>query len=575
MRLGFGKLTLPGAAVLLGTLGLLAAGCGTPANTGPKLAASQVFQYNFPTGGSGDIATMDPDIVGDANSATVIAMTYDGLVTQKADLSVEPWGATSWEISPDGLTYTFHIRPGQSFSNGTPVTSKNYAYSMDRTLNPCLASGVAYYLWELKDGSAFSNEKCVGGAPAAAAGQTTPVISTLIGDSIQTPDNNTLVLTLAQPAAYFLEALTYPCSYALDPSVIGNDITSEKWTDTLTQGTTGQGTSGMFYVSQWDHQAGKLVLKVNPHWWGKKPTLTEVDFTEFKSSDTAYKAYQAGQFDVGFPTPALLAAAKTQPDFHQVGTLTYFGIDFNWKKAPFDNLDARVAFCLAINRDQLNTSILKGADTPHWNIVTKGMPGYNPNVTGPDGVTSTTGDQAKATSHWQAYTATLGGKSAPAVSYLYVTGSTASQQLAEALQAQWQQALGVNVALKGEDFNTYLSDSGSGNYIISRFGWLDDYPDAQDFLTLLFDTKAQYNSQGASVPAADALMEAADANSNQAQRITNYNQAEQMLINQVATCPLYQGNSNYQVRSYVHGFFIEAGAQTPNDAWQSMYIAAH
>jgi oligopeptide transport system substrate-binding protein len=277
---------------------------------------------------------------------------------------------------------------------------------------------------------------------------------------------------------------------------------------------------------------------------------------------------------VGFPTTQLLAQAKTQPDFHQVGTLTYYGIDFNWKKAPFTNLDARAAFCLAIDRNQLNTAILKGAVEPHWNIVPKGMPGYNPSVTGPDAVTATSGDTTKAKAHWQSYLTSSGGKATP-VTYLYVAGNTSQQQLAEALQSQWQQVLGVNVALKGEDFNTYLNDSGSGNFIATRFGWIADYPDPQDFLTLLFSSTAQYNSQAASVPAADALMATADKESNATTRMQDYNQAEQQLVNQVATCPLYQGIDFYRVRTYVSGWYQNAGGGTPNDAWIATQIQNH
>jgi peptide/nickel transport system substrate-binding protein/oligopeptide transport system substrate-binding protein len=372
--------------------------------------------------------------------------------------------------------------------------------------------------------------------------------------------------------------MTYPVTYAVDPSVVGPVLSNETWTDKLYQGATGQGGSGMYYMAKWDHNSGIIVLKQNPHWWGltqgKTPFLKEIDFTIFNSSDTAYAAYQAGQFDTGTPTSQLLAAAKQQPDFHQTGTLTFYGVEFNYKKPPFDDLNARKAFCLAINRDVLNSSILKNADTPHWNIVPKGMPGYNPNVTGPEGVTATTGDATKAVADWTAYKAAHTGAIATP-SYLYVASSKSSQQLATALIAQWQQVLGVSVTPNGEDFNKFVADDNAGNYVITRFGWADDYPDPQDFLTLLFSTGAQYNSQGASVPAADTLMFAADKSSNQADRISKYNQAEQLLINDVATCPLYSGNAYYQVRSYVHGWSVNASTETALDVWVNTYIAPH
>ena len=575
MRLGLRKLSLPGLIAALGAVALLAAGCGTPTSTGPaNLAKNQVFQYNFPTGGSGDIATLDPDITTDANSITVGYLIYDGLQVLDQNLKLENWGAKSVETSSDGLTVTYHLRDNQKFANGTPVTSKNYAFSINRTLNPCLASPVSYYLFNIKGAAEFASETCKDGTITNSSG---PVVTTLIGSSINTPDDKTLVPTLTGPAAYFLQAMTYPTSYAIDPNVVGSDITSEKWLDQLA---TGVGTSGMYQVKTWDHSGGKIVLVPNKNWWGlsagKKPFLTEIDFTLFKDSDTAYAAYQAGQFDIGFPTSQLLAQAKTQPDFHQQGTLTYYGINFNWGKAPFDNLDARVAACLAINRDQLNSSILKGAAIPHWNIVPKGMPGYNPNITGPDGVTSTAGDPATAASHWAAYKSAAGAAAVNNFSYLYVASSTSSKQLAEAVQNMWQQALGVTVTLKGEDFNTYLQDSNSGNFIATRFGWLDDYPDPQDFLTLLFSSTAQYNSQKASVPAADTLMAQADANStDNTARLQQYNQAEQLLVNNVATCPLYQSQNFYQLRTYVHNWTQSSGAFTPDDSWIATYITNH
>ncbi len=578
MHVPWRKFSLPGLVIGIGTIALLAAGCGGSTNSGSpsNLAKSQVFNYNLPSGGSGDIATLDPNIVQDANSATVIYLTFDGLVTLDQNLNIEDWAAKSVNVSSDGITYTFHLRDGLAFSDGTPITSKNFAYSIDRTLNPCLASAVSYYLYTIKDAQTYSGQTCKNGTITNPSGA---VITTIIGDSVATPDDKTLVITLAKPAAYFMDAMTYPTSYAVEPSVIGSDITSENWLNTITQGASGQGTSGMYYVQTWDHTSGKIVLKQNPHWWGltqgKKPYLTEVDFTLFKDADTAYAAYQSGQFDVGFPTTQLVSQARGQPDFHETGTLTYYGVDFNWTKPPFTDLNARKAFCLAINRDALNSSVLKNTVQIHWNIVPKGMPGYNPSVTGPDGVTATTGDPAKAAADWNTYKATLNGAAVPSVTYLYVSGSTAQKQLAEALQAEWQQALGVTVALKGEDFNTFVSDTTAGNYIATRFGWLDDYPDPQDFLTLLFSTTAQYNSQKASVPAADALMAQADQESDKTKRMQLYNQAEQLLINNVATCPMYQTLLFYQVRQYVHNWNQNSGAQTPLDAWVATYISSH
>lgn len=573
MRLGIRKLSLPGIAALLGVVVLLVSGCqiGGGGSSGPSnLAANQIFNIDYATGGSTDITTFDPDQSTDVVSIFPIDNVFSGLVTLDKNLNVENWDAKKIETSSDGLTYTFHLRSGLFFSNGKAVTANDYAYSMNRSENPCVASAVSYYLYAIKDASTFNGETCKNNVISGS-------IQTLIGDSIVVTDANTLTVTLAAPAAYFLEALTYPTSYAIDQTVVGSDPTSEAWLDSLKTGPTGEGGSGMFYVKSWDHSTG-IDLIVNPHFTspsGKKPILHEIKYNFFKDGDTSYAAYQSGQFDYGVATTTKYPQAKLLPDFTQYSTLTYFSVTFQWAREPFQNLDARAAFCLAINRDLLNTTILNGTAQPTWGIVPKGMPGYQPGITGPDGVTATTGDSAKAQAHWATYKATLNGKPLPKFDYLYVASSSNAKKLAQALQAQWQQVLGVNVTLDGVDFTTFLHRDNSGDYDITRFGWIADYPDPEDFLTLLFASNAAYNQQHAFIPAADQLMFAADKNPNQAQRIQQYNQAEQILVKQVAGCPLYSRLAWYEVRPYVHNYFEDSQGLVPQDNYVNMYITNH
>jgi oligopeptide transport system substrate-binding protein len=582
MRLGLRKLTLPGLAVSLGAIALLAAGCGSSSSTGiANLAKQQVFNQIFPLGGASDITSFDPDLATDSASIVPIQYVFSGLVTLDKDLKVENWDAKKIDISADGLTYTFHIRDGVKFSNGKAVKASDYAYSINRSANPCYASTVSGYVGNIKDAATFSAENCKDSVISAADGQTSPVIQTLIGDSLVAVDDKTLKITLDAPAAFFLAALSYPTSFAIDQTVVGSDLTSEKWLDTLAQGPTGQGGSGMYYVSFWDHSTG-IHMKANPNWWGyvkgTKPYVQEIDLNFFKDADTAYAAYQAGQFDYGNPTVANIAQAKTESDFHQYSNLTYYGINFSWKPSdanPFSNLDARVALCLALNRDQLNTSILKGIVQPTWGIVPKGMPGAQPGIKGPDGVTDTKGDVDKAKAHWATYVASLGGKPAPAMTYLYSASSGSAKRLAEALAAQWNQNLGITVTPHPEDFTTYLHDSNSGNYQIARFAWGADYPDPQDFLTLLYASDAAYNTEKENVPEADRLMKAADTEKDNTKRIQEYNQAEQLLVTNVATCPLYQNTAFYQVRSYVHGYSESAEGYLALDELAKMYIESH
>lgn len=578
MRLGKRKFSIAGLVALIGTIALLVTACGGTTTSGPgDKAPDQTLKLGWATGGgSNDITTMDPAQCTDTSCIPIVELVFDGLVTLDKDLNVVPEGAKNWTVSADGKTYTFNLQSNQKFSDGTPVKASDYAWSMERSLSPCVGSPVAYYLSGagselIKDSVAFSGQTCTNG-------QVTGSIPTLIGDSI-IPDDaaNTLTIKLTAPAAFFLAAMTYPTSYALEKSVVtGADLGKDgTWLDNLTKGTTGQGGSGMFYVSSWDHK-GVLNLKPNPNYWGKKPNFTEVQFKLFESSDTEYSTYQTDQTLAYTDTiPAQqLAAAKGQPDYVQLPILGFGGFAMNWKIAPFDDINARKAFCLAINKDQWNTAVAKGANIPSWHIVPKGMPGYNENLKGIDGA-PTTGDVTLAKQYWQKYLDAHANK-VPPIKLSFNLSSSTAKLSAESYQSTWNQAFGLNVQIDQTAWETILKLEQTKQVQIYRFGWLADYPDPQDFLTLLFATTSGYNWNNASVPQADQLMNQADGLADMKQRVPLYNQAEQLLIDNVSFCPVFQYQNYYRLRTWVKGGFDQTSqALWPLSAWATGYIAKH
>ena len=257
---------------------------------------------------------MDPGTAQTSDSIPIVNQVFDQLVTLDANLTPELWGADKLDISPDGLTYTFHIRAHQKFSDGTPVKASDYAFALNRAANPCLASPTGGYLSPLKDAATFLGEPCGGNGKTVIG-----AIQTLIGDSIVADDSaSTLTLTLSQPAASFEEALSYPTAAPIEQSVLGDGLGANgKWTDKLS---TPMGNSGMFNIKLWDHH-GHLDLVPNPEWWGvaagKKITFSEVDYTIFEDDDTLYSTYQSdptAAFADAIPD-AQVAAAKSDPDY--------------------------------------------------------------------------------------------------------------------------------------------------------------------------------------------------------------------------------------------------------------------
>src|SRR5947209_11269712 len=203
-------------------LSLLVAACGgssggnSTSNSGTKAPANQqIYRWAFRLP---DINTFDPGISTDATSINAINMVFTGLVQLDDNLNIQPQMAQSYDKSSDGLTYTFHLRQGLKFSDGTKLDANDVAYSIDRSLSPAINS---------QSGVALTYLGLIKGAADRTAGK----VNTVIGSGIVVQDPNTLVNHLTQPAAYFLDAITYPTAYVVEKSVI--DKWGQKWTDHL------------------------------------------------------------------------------------------------------------------------------------------------------------------------------------------------------------------------------------------------------------------------------------------------------------------------------------------------------
>jgi oligopeptide transport system substrate-binding protein len=584
---GLAPVTMTLAVVLL-------AGCALPGfgqtsnNMAPR--SQQVLNYQLVTGAS-DIAGMDPGasfadlketgLSAHAASLLPISLVFSGLVALDANLAVENWDAKHIAVSADGLKYTFTLRDDLKFSDGKPVTATDYAFGINRTLDPCLASPVAPYLYEIKDALTFNAERCTVGTPntyEAGYGQTTPVLKDLLHDSVVASDPKTLVVTLAAPASYFLAAFAYPSAAAIEQGVVGTSASDSTWTDALSKGPSGQGGSGPYYVSSWNHK-GSLVLKANPY-FRTAPHIQTINFSIFADATSAYKAYTGGTTDIGYPPVASLAQVRGQADFHQHAALWTNYLGMNWKQAPFDDVRVRQAFALALNKDQINTDVLGGAQLPTNHLIPSGMPGYNAALVGPAGVASTQGDATKAKALWQAYVAEkCGGQasSCAAVTLSYSSSSATADAVSKRMQQMWKTVLGVDVTLKTVEFDTLLGQLATGGAQFWNIGWRAYYPDPQNWLSLQFlcCPEAAYNAGHVNLSDANSMLAQADANLDQTQRLKQYQTAEQKLVDAVAWVPYDQVMNHWQSHAWVHGYAETALGEPSLDQWLAMYITTH
>ncbi|GAC1465027.1 MAG: ABC transporter substrate-binding protein [Ktedonobacteraceae bacterium] len=572
------KLTLGILPTFLCLLSMLIVACGggTDQGTGTTKAQKapdnkQVYVDATPVAGLSDIKTFDPALVGDLYSANAVDMVFTGLVELDQSLNVKPELAQSYSVGPDGLTYTFKLKPNLSFSDGTPLTSQDVAYSIDRALQPATKSSVAgIYLNLIKD-----SDKLLAGK-----------IKTIIGDSITTPDANTVVIVTNKKAAYFLDAMTSEAAFVVEKKIV--DQYGSRFTDHLSEGLGG---SGPWMVKKYV-RGQEIDFVPNTHYYGNKPQLKEVIFPFYKSSDTLYKAYQTGAVDnTGVPSAQLASAKQLTNEFRNVPQLAISYYTMNYLVKPFDNIKVRQAFALALNKDQIVHAVYKDTQIPTNHIVPQGMPGYNANLKGPDGTTNTKGNPALAK---KLFTEGLqeDGMTVASLGTVSVYGSSAGsadiRNEFAAEQQMWQSALGITVKFVDEDFNKLITDitnatNNPKGIAMWGLGWGADYPDAQDFTTLQFDNGSPQNNlnYGQNSSAASSTqknvqqqLEAADANtSNPTQRIQQYNTLEQQLVNDVAWIPEFQQEAQGLLKPCVVGTQPSANGHTYPTAWANVYIS--
>ena len=574
MRFGK-KLTLGILPTFLCLLSLLIVACGGSDNgtggTGAKPQkasdSKQVYSDGFPMRGISDIKTWDPALATDTASTSAIEGVFTGLVELDDNLNVKGVLAQSYSVGSDGLTWTFKLKPNLKFSDGSPLTSADVVFSINRALEPATKSGTAgAYLSLVKD-----SDKILAGK-----------VKTLIGDSLLAPDPTTVVIVTNAKAAYFLNALTYEDSYVVNQKVLG----SGKITDHLL-GTSGIG-AGPWVVKTYE-RAREIDLVPNPNYFGAKPQLKELRFPFSSSRDTLYKEYQTGTVDnVPVPAAQLASAKQLTNEYHNVPQLASYYYTMNYLIKPFDNIKVRQAFALAIDKDELAHNINKDAVIATNHIVPKGMPGYFDGLKGPDGTTKTSGNTTLAK---QLFTQGLQEEglslsSLPTFTmYGSTTGSAALRNEYAAVQQMWETTLGVKINIRDEDFNQLLSDSTNAlnnpkGIALWWLGWIADYPDPQDWTTLQFGKGSvnnypnygQNSSTNASVQQqTQDLLTKADQNSSSTSRYQQYNTAEQQLVNDVAWIPTYQAATQLLRKVCVVGVVDNAEGLVFPDSWANVY----
>jgi peptide/nickel transport system substrate-binding protein/oligopeptide transport system substrate-binding protein len=552
---------------------------------------------------------LDPASTSQYDDTATVQMLFTGLVKLDKDLKVAPDAAASWDVDQSGTAYTFHLRPNLKFSDGQPITAKDFAYSIDRALDPRLCNK-----FDAETYGPNATDTCdstlafnyIGNIVGASAKQsaTGANVPSLISDGadqrkgLNVIDPLTLTIRLESPFSVFLSALTYPTALVVEQSFVENpQWAGGKWVDHLDQG----GCSGPFKVQSYGNGT-QMTMIPNPSWedtWGKHIQLQQVVRPVVADAGDAYNNYRAGQYDYVVVPGSAYSTASGQGDFHELPTLItrFFGMNLN--KAPFNNLEVRQAFALSLNKQILVDRIESGAAVPTNHFVPRGMPGYNSTLKNPppDGTQSLTGNQAAATSllkktqdscpasgvftdkkyDYCRYIVGVGGKTPLEIDFYARVDQPASADLTKTATDQWSAALGLNVKSVLVDRTTLFANLRAKPNPLQAwsFGWIADYPDPQDFMSFFFHTGAAYNYTGISDSALDKLLDDADKELNFDKRMGMYNQAEQIVIDNVGILPLQQEKFTWRQRPWVSGFGLTSLGTMVDTNWPNVVILTH
>ena len=478
-----------------------------------------------------DLSDLDPHLASSLNDIHVLSALFEGLVAEDPQtLAPVPGVATRWDISADGLVYTFHLRPDAKWSDGRGIVANDFVASLRRALSPALGAPNAELLYPVLNAEAYHKSRL---ADFAEVG-------------ISATDTHTLRIALEYPAAHFLSLLTHPVWFPVPLHAVSASGASEargnRW---ASEPATFVG-NGPFVLRRWD-RGQVIVTEASPTYWDAAALkLRAVHFHPFDSVDAAERAYRAGQLHVidTLPTGRVEAwRAEAPAQLRADAFLDIYFYRINTTRPFLSDVRVRRALSLAVDREQLVSALLKGGQRAATAFVPPGAGGYQP-----PSVLRHDLAAAKALLTEAGYPE---GQGLPVFDLLYNTSEN-HRRIAEALQQQWR-AIGIQVRLTNQEFATLLDARRSGDFQLLRSGWVADYDDPISFLALFTKDSAQ-NFTGWSDPAYDrALYEAARTTDRDA-RHAILRDAETRLLEAAPILPLYVNTHVYLLHPAVRGW---------------------
>lgn len=480
-------------------------------------------------GNGAEPQTLDPHRAEGVTASNILRDIYEGLITAKPNGELTGGVAKDWSISDDGKVYTFNLRADAKWSDGSSVTASDFVSGLQRSINPATGSSYSKILEPIVNATAILEGK--------------KALDEL-GVKALNPKQLEIQLNAATP--YFLGLLTHSTTYPIHAESV-----AEHGRDFIRPGK--HITNGAYQLTEW-RTNDYIMIERNPHYWDNANTSIEkVIFYAIDNADTEFKRYQAGGLDITgtIPPPQIDNIRRKMPD--QLRIAPYLGVyyyGFNTQRPPLNDPRLRQALSMVVDRTIITDKVLKMGQIPALGWVPPNIANYSPQKVYWAGWSM----QKRLSEARKLYQQAGYSLANPAEIEILYNTSESHKTIAILVSDMWRKQLGVKTKLKNQEWKSYLATRKDPEQLQAfRAGWIGDYNDANTFLEIL-QSQHGMNNEGYANSKFDELLLQAANEGEMTQRANLLQQAEQLILQEMPTMPIYFYVSSALVKPYVQGY---------------------